>query len=219
MKKELLNKINRLGKEYYEHSSQSGNQLDMLVFLSLDYLQNHPRDIDMWLILSILETNPPLEDPYAITKYVNKILTYEPSHVPALLIMAWAHHVFFGEIGTDAYLKLCFAHSDNTELMSMIELAKSYYFDCLIDRKKSQGLDWQEEFQEKKKSLERSVSYFQKNVRNLSELAQVYQIEGKSDEVERLLFIIEENGDRVRLMRELRQCNAASIEHVYEYFR
>jgi hypothetical protein len=210
MRNELFKKIKWLAKEYYNHEdgvNPNNWMLETAESLLLGYLQNHPHDIEGWLLLATIETNPPLEDPYAITKYANKILAYDPHHPQAVLLIAWAHFILLGHINTDTYRKLFFAKSNSAELMSMIELAKAYHFEWTGDKQKQQ------------ESLECSVSYYNKNAVNLFELAKIYNAQGKSEEATQLYILGNENFERLQTLKANQQLDATNIEYILDYFR
>lgn len=174
MKKTILKKAKTLSNQamdiYFEtHNKfgQANKKFEEAQQVLFDYLKNHPKDTDSWLLLIMIETNPPLEDPFEIVKYANHILAYDPTNIYALLFLDFAQDVFLGGIQEDTYHRLCLAQSSDFEERSMIELAKANYFS-----QKNDVANYE-------KTLKKSIEYCSSHVKNLSDLGVLYLNQGK----------------------------------------
>ncbi len=107
-----------------------------------DYLKNHPKDTDAWLLAMRLEYSG-AEDPEKIVEYANHVLSYDPSNPAALLFLSFADYFSFGSSNDELYSKLLNAKSSDPEMLAMLEVAKAYYWEkrdlqkCIDALKKS----------------------------------------------------------------------------------
>ena len=124
----------------------------------LDYLDRNPKDSDAWIRLALVEMTPPYEDHRLIFEWMDKLLAYDPFNPYALLMLSYVHTYLFCGIPDDVYRRLCLAKNNDLEIMSMIELAKSWYF--------SSKNDWVN-FE---KSLRKSIEYCSFHQENLTSL-------------------------------------------------
>jgi len=122
----------------------------------------------------MLEFTPPWEDPELLSKYLNEIFKYDPDNIYATLILACTQDVFWGEITDTVFEKLNNLSSENSEILSMIELAKAWYYKCKDNNELY------------KKHLLSSISYCNKHVLNYTELADLYAEKRKKNEAKKL---------------------------------
>lgn len=97
--------------------------------LLLEHLAIHSRDTDAWLLLTLLECNPPFYDPERIIQYASAVLAYDEGNVYALLFLSYADYYLMG--GQDSALinKLSQAKSDDQDFLSLIEIAKARFWE------------------------------------------------------------------------------------------
>jgi len=170
-KKLLIEKIKNLSKVYYKISyGQEAYIVEKIKNLIDKYLKKNPKDTDVRLRLVMLEYAPGWEDPEVLSKYLNEIFKYDPDNIYATLILACTQDVFWGEITDTVFEKLNNLSSENPEILSMIELAKAWYYQCKDN----------DELYEK--HLLSSISQYDKHVKNNKALAYFYAEKGKKDE-------------------------------------
>jgi len=170
MNKELLiEKIKDLTKAYYKMpiGEQDIAPLEEIKNLINEYLKKHPQDTDIRIRLVMLEYTPPWEDPEQLGKYLNDIFEYDPNNIYATLILADVENFFWGAITDSLFEKLNNLSSKDPEMMSMIELAKAWYYE-------EKGND---ELYEK--HLLNSIKYYDKHVKNYKSLANFYAEKGE----------------------------------------
>jgi hypothetical protein len=134
----------------------------------LHYLESNRNDIKGWLLLTRIEWNSPLQDPFRIIEYTNKIFALEPLHPYALLFVAEAYDAFLGEIDSAILEKLYKVSVEDGETMAMIEVAKSRHF-------------YKRDNEKYQKALERSVQYSMNQQINCSDLGVIYFNQGKKE--------------------------------------
>ncbi len=175
MNKELLiEKIKDLTKVYYKMPIGEGDvsPLEEIKNLINKYLEKHPQDTDMRLRLVILEYSYH-EDPELLGKYLNDIFEYDPNNIYATLILADVESFFWGAITDSLFEKLSNLSSKDPEVMSMIELAKAWYYE-------EKGND---ELYEK--HLINSIKYYDKHVKNYKSLANFYAEKGEKSKAKK----------------------------------
>jgi len=174
-KKLLIEKIKDLTKIYYKApiGERDIYSLEVIKNLIDEYLAKNPEDADVRLRLVILIFIPPLEDPELLVKYLNEVLKYDPDNIYAVLILAYTEEIFWGGITDSVFSKLNNLSSKNSEIVSMIELAKSWYY----QRKGNNELY--------EKHLLNSISYCDKHVSNYTELASFYAKKGEKDKAKK----------------------------------
>ena len=104
---------------------------------------------------------------------MNEIFQYDPDNIYATLILAVTQDIFWGKITDTVFAKLNNLSSKDSEIISMIELAKAWYYKC----KNNNELY--------KKHLLSSISYCNKHVENYKSLAYLYAKKGKKDEAKK----------------------------------
>ena len=170
-KKLLIEKIKNLSKIYYKIPyGQEACIVEKIKNLIDKYLKKNPADTDVRLRLVMLEYAPGWEDPEVLSKYLNEIFKYDPDNIYATLILACTQDVFWGKITDTVFEKLNNLSSENPEILSMIELAKAWYYKC----KNNNDLY--------EKHLLSSISYCDKHVSNYRALAYLYTQKGKKNE-------------------------------------
>lgn len=157
----------RLGKEANLQKAE-----DML----MDYLITQPKDTYAWLLLTRIECNSPFEDADRIKHYAEHVLTYDPENPYALLFLSYADYYLRGSSDETLYSKLLRAKSDNSQILSMIEIAKAYYWEDRDPQKFEDAL---------KSSIKHCSSY----VTNYTELGKLYIKQGKKTEGKKLIRI------------------------------
>jgi len=173
-KKLLLERIKGLTKTYYKIPYEQNEYiLETIKNLIDEYLAKNPEDTDVRLRLVVLEFTPPWEDPELLSKYLNEIFKYDPDNIYATLILACTQDIFWGEITDTVFKKLNNLSSKNTEILSMIELAKAWYYQCKDN----------DELYEK--HLLNSISHCNQHVSNHIDLAHLYAKKGNKDEAKK----------------------------------
>jgi len=173
MTKELLiEKIKGLTKIYNKTAADGADEyiLELIKNIIDEYLVKNPEDTDVRLRLAMLEFTVPWEDPELVSKYLNEIFKYDPHNIYATLTLACIQDTLRGEITDEVFAKLNNLVSENSEINSMIELAKAWYYECK---------DNSELYE---KYLLSSISYCDKHVENYRALAYLYIQKGKKDE-------------------------------------
>jgi len=170
-KKLLIEKIKNLTKKYYKtpYNERDICILEMIKNLIDKYLAKNPEDTDVRLRLVRLEFTPPWEDPELLSKYLNEIFKYDPDNIYATLILACTQDVFWGEITDTIFGKLNNLSSEDPEVLSMIELAKAWYYQCKDNNELYE------------KYLLNSIGHYNKHVKNYKALAYFYAEKGKKD--------------------------------------
>jgi len=168
-KKLLIEKIKSLTKKYYKTSYDERDIciLEMIKNLINEYLAKNPEDTDIRLRLVRLEFTPPWKDPELLSKYLNEIFKYDPDNIYATLILACTQDVFWGKITDAVFKKLNNLSSKDPEILSMIELAKAWYYKCKDNNELYE------------KHLLSSIRYCNDHVLNYADLAYVYAKKGK----------------------------------------
>jgi len=171
----LIQKIKSLTKAYYKMPIGKRNivPLEEIKNLINEYLEKHPQDTDIRLRLVMLEYTPPWEDPEQLGKYLNDIFKYDPNNIYAILILADVENFFWGEITDLLFKRLSNLSSKDPEIMSMIELAKAWYFE-------EKGNDKLYE-----KHLLNSIKYCDKHVKNYRALANFYAEKGEKSKAKK----------------------------------
>jgi len=171
-KKLLIEKIKNLSKIYYKKHADEYDEyiLQSIKNLIDEYLTKNPEDTGIRLRLVMLEFTPPWEDSELLVKYLNKILEYDPDNIYTTLILAYTQDLFWGGITDKIFAKLNNLSSKNFEILSMIELAKAWYYE-----EKNNN-----EFYEK--HLLNSIRYCNKHVRNYKALANFYAQNRKNND-------------------------------------
>ena len=169
MNKKILEQAKIIAREDTSEKLEEAQQL------LLRYLTDNPKDTEAWLLLIRIECNPPLYYPDLIIQYSNKILEYEPNNALAVLFIAYAEYYLLGGISADTYSKLNHAKSDDVELMAMIEIAKSRYFEQIKD------------IDNFEKALKKSIEYSDKQTLNFYSLGILYLNKGRIEEGRKLI--------------------------------
>ena len=174
-KKLLIRKIKNLTKKYYKipYDERDEYILETIKNLIDECLAKNPEDTDVRLRLVMLEFTPPWEDPDLLSKYLNEIFKYDPDNIYATLILACIQDTLWGKITDPVFEKLNNLSSKNFEILSMIELAKAWYY-----RYKNNNELYE-------KHLLSSIDYCDKHVKNYKSLAYLYAEKGKKDEAKK----------------------------------
>jgi len=174
-RKLLIEKIKNLTKKYYGKpiDERDGYIFEIIKNLLDEYLTKNPQDTDVRLRLVMLEYTPGWEDPELLSKYLNEIFKYDPDNIYATLILACTQEIFWGEITDKVFEKLNNLSSKNPEILSMIELAKAWYYQC-----KNNDMLYE-------KHLLSSIRYCNKHVSNYRALAYFYAQKEKKNEIKK----------------------------------
>jgi len=175
-KKLLIEKIKGLSRIFYEKSADEYDEyiLETIKNLIDKYLKKNPEDTDARLRLVRLTYNPRWEDPELLVKYLNKIFKYDPDNIYATLILAYTEDIWGGGITDRVFEKLNNLSSENPEILSIIELAKAWYYEEKDDKELYE------------KHLLGSIGYCNKHVKNYKFLAYFYAQKGKNNESKQL---------------------------------
>jgi hypothetical protein len=165
-------------------SDQSEQYLMQAEDLLLEYLKDHSKDTEAWLLLTMIECNPPLYDYDRIAQYTHHILSYDPSNAYASLFLSYADYYLHGQIKVDTYNKLCLAKDNDPEIMAMIEVAKARYFES-NDAEKCEL------------ALKKSIEYSSTQVTNFRMLGELYIKQGKLEKGKQLVEYGLSNDDKV----------------------
>jgi hypothetical protein len=166
----------------------------------LYYLETNRDDIEGWLLLTRIEWNSPLQDPFRIIEYTNNIFALEPLHPYALLFVAEAYDALLGGINSALFDKLCQVNVEDGEIMAMIEVAKSRYF-------------YKRDNEKYQQALERSVQYSMNQQINCTKLGVIYFNQGKQELGKSLIKRAISNVKNVDL-----EWNAFSMECWFDYY-
>jgi predicted Zn-dependent protease len=180
--------------------------LEQAETILLDYLKENPTDTQAWLLLSMIEWTPPLEDFERIIQWTSNILSYDPTNAYALLVFAEAHW-FKGGINETGYVALCNAQSNDPYVMAMIEVAKAEY----IARKG--GMD--DEYEE---ILKKSIKYGPDQARNYQMLGKLYIKQGKVAKGETLIKKSLENREKATILKEQEEYDLTSLTRFLNEF-
>lgn len=138
------------------------------------YLEDHPKDTDMWLRLTMLEMTPPWEDPDRMVTYLNAILSYDPHNIQAVLALAYIEDLFFGRMKDTTRNALYQLKTKDPEILSMIEYAKSFDY---LEKNRELGVQ----------HLTQSILYWDKHVNNLRALGRYYLENGEVEKGQNLI--------------------------------
>lgn len=98
----------------------------------IKHLKINPFDIDLLLRLALIQMYPPFIDEQKSIECINKVLQLDPSNINAILLLAYIEK-HLGIMDTDILEKLSSYKSINNEILSMVELAKSWYYKQIND--------------------------------------------------------------------------------------
>ncbi len=102
-----------------------------------NYVAEHKEDTDMWLRLALLHKGSLQGDIPVYVKsiaYLHTILSYDPLNIDAVLMLAFienqsfGHMRAFGQMQESTFNALCNLKTNDLEILSMIEYAKSFYY-------------------------------------------------------------------------------------------
>jgi len=173
-KKLLIKKIKNLTETYYKIPyEQNEYVLETIKNLIDEYLAKNPEDTDVRLRLVMLEFTPPWENPELLSKYLNEIFKYDPDNIYATLILACIQDILWGEVTDAVFEKLNNLSSEDPEILSMIELAKAWYYKCKDDNELYE------------KHLLSSINHCNKHVENYKSIAYLYTENEKKDEAKK----------------------------------
>lgn len=141
------------------------------------YLNNNPFDTDIWLLFAMFEYQIPVKDTNKSIECLKNILKYDPSNSTAILLLAAFYNNEFGYIDDDLFTRLNTIKNQNNEIMSMIELAKSWHYGSLLKNN----------YVAQEESLIKSINLCPYCVRNYINLANLYLEQGKINKGKELL--------------------------------
>lgn len=145
-------------------------EIDEAERIILQYLKDHPKDTDAWLTLALAEMTPPFEDHRLIFKWMDSVLFYDPLNAYALLILSYVHTYMAGGIPEVIFHRLDMIEDEDSDTLSMIEMAKSWYYISKKDLKNAE------------KALRKSIKYCNQHQTNLTKLGNLLIDQGKLEE-------------------------------------
>jgi len=171
----LIKKIKDLTKIFFKIpiGEPDAYILEIIKNLIEEYLEKNPEDTDARLRLAMLEFTPPWEDPEVISTYLNEIFKYDPDNIYATLILACIQNTLWGKITDPVFKKLNNLSSKNSEIISMIELAKAWYYKYKNNNELYE------------KHLLSSISYCNKHVGNYRALGYLYTQKGEKNKAKK----------------------------------
>ncbi|MCL5875208.1 MAG: hypothetical protein M1114_01925 [Candidatus Dependentiae bacterium] len=175
---DLNSKIEELAKEWFYliDRKNSNKIIQSIVDLCDPYLQEYPRDTDIWIKLALAVYTKSYADDIRAMECMNEILSYDPTNPYALIILAYIES-HWSRISDTTFEKLSLVQDEDNEIMSTIEYVKSWYYSEQGNKTLYQ------------KSLENSVALCQQHVNNYIDLGWVYINQGKIEEGEKLKAI------------------------------
>lgn len=204
-KEKLIKKIKVLTREFYA-LPEGKDEFTLLKIEKLlqEYLLFHPSDIEMWFRMAILEFTPPLRDYERITKYLNNILARDPHNAFAIILLSYAQLVFRGTVKEDIFEKLNSIQNQSNEVQSLIELAKSWYYET------NNNTTMQE------KHLTNSTLLNDQSVYNYKSLASLYSEQGK---IKKAISLLERAIDNVKVICNNQNTNCNDdVTDLYLFF-
>jgi tetratricopeptide (TPR) repeat protein len=214
-KKDLIKEVNIL--------SNNDNEEDAERLLE-SYLEKNPNDIDMLMRHAVFVLYPPI---YNETKSINsltKILQIDPDNIDAILFLACITHYDFPDIRDEAKIleMLSSIKTNDTEKLSMIELAKSWMY-CSIEEdnyiKLNGNLDdfykTPENYIQYESALKKSIEFYPYHVLNYKHLAHLYNTCNRKRESIELLKTAIKN---VATICQKNNCDERDWTSIQEYF-
>lgn len=162
--------------------------------LLLKHLELFPQDTEAWILLALLECNPPFYDPERIKQYTNTVLTYDKGNVYALLFLSYADYYILGSSDKTLINKLSQAKNDKQELLSLIEIAKARYWE---GRNES----------EYEKCLLKSIEFCKTYVENYAMLGKLYI---KQKKYAQGILLLKEAVNNITKMASFKKINPSS---------
>ena len=150
------------------------NQFDEAEKEIEDLLKVDPYNTDLWLRLAILETIPSLSYYPKAIESLNKILEYDDANFEAILLLICINHYMIGFIEDELIDKIEKIKTNDKEKLSMLEYAKSWYFQRLDKNKYVE-------------SLQKSIELYPYHVFNYEKLAQYYKRNGEFNKANTLI--------------------------------
>lgn len=97
-------------------------------FLIKGYLEKNSNDIEALFLLGMVCIITPMEDDLQAIAIMQKILAIDPRNYNALLILAFEEHLLRGVLDNETFNRLQNFQGIDSEVQSLIELAKSWYY-------------------------------------------------------------------------------------------
>ena len=205
MYKELLERIKELS------AIDQSYELEIAERLLDAHLRLYPRDTDTWLRLFMIISSDYLLDKEKAIACCKKIFTYDPYNTYALLALFYIYYYqgYQGSSYEDEIVeKLLLFQTDNYEHMSLIELARAWYY----EDKKNTAL--------KEKALLKSIVYCDYFVCNYEMLGYLYVMQNKLKEAQECLQKGLSNIQKVIDITDNEMIDKSNIECLFdEFFR
>ncbi len=175
----------------------------------INHLCKHPIDVHSWMVLANFEFLRSDRDPYKIENYLENALLFEPDDIHLVLFLAGMQYECFGFMKESTFLMLNNLKTDQSELLSMIEYAKSAYY-CSRSHDKIKHKEFENH-------LIKSIEYCDKHARNSCLLGKYYIIMGRYVEGVELLKKAVQNTQRISKQKTLNY-NYFNIEDFFNYY-
>jgi len=160
-----------------EGEAESYQEIEQLL---RDHLANYPTDSAAHLSLCCHIYQTRRIDTLDIIDCVTDLLKYEPDNIYALLFIAFVQRYEIAKIDNALFDKLIEYKTQNREVMAMIAIAISWYYELKVFRSKEYEKD-QEQW------LKKSIEYCPDIVLNYYELLLFYFYKGQLDEYRELI--------------------------------
>ena len=153
-----LKLIEQLSKKFnIENTDKSAETLEQTLEM---FIANNPSNSSLYIKLALLLFNPPLYDYLKASQVLENLLNIDPNNVYGMLLLLYiVDHSTVIEL--HLFEKLCSISTDNLEHLSMLEYAKSWYY---------QGKDEEKYLL----SLQKSIEYCDTFVLNFINLGILY---------------------------------------------
>jgi ribosomal protein S15P/S13E len=148
----------------------------------IEHLKQHPQDTESWLLLLCIEIKTPLDDSEKIIEYAKNFLEYHPLNAYALLFWSYADHYLKGNDDEELYRQLCEVQINDSEIVSMISIAKARYCE-------------KRDLKSHEKYLLESIRYCDYYVTNYTMLGEFYI---EHDRKEEGMFLVKQGLDNIQ---------------------
>jgi hypothetical protein len=105
--------------------------LEKLERLIEDRLKQEPKNVRLWIKLSLVEQAVPLCDTPKSIQCLENVLAIEPENAIALLLLAYVYHYDFSGIDETLMNRLNLLHTGDNAMDSMLKYAVSWYYQSL----------------------------------------------------------------------------------------
>lgn len=99
------------------------------------YLVNNPHDSYTWLLYALFENSGPLYDPMHAINILEHLLSYDPLHLEASLLLVWIYYFEIGPISDNVFNRLSSLTVETKEEKALIAIAQSWYYQSINNDK------------------------------------------------------------------------------------